>query len=175
MKKVLYFLLIIISVICITACAAESDNSSATTTADVTTELSTEPSVPESSTPQYQLDLLMESDLAACQTNHEISETYRNYAGKWEALMTEYYQAIQESGVSFRQIDLAEIVKAEQESWETYAETKSEFISGYYALYFQGGTAGGTATAQRVCELYKERALELYKYCTDFNIECTAP
>ncbi len=197
MKKILSILFIIMLMLSITACDAsdassesEESTTNLTTASSAETEPATEYRRPHpidletvTYNTDYDLDNLMVEELIACQSNVDIANTFGKYKDEWIKLIDEYYSAIQAYDNSKRfehlaspiNADLASLIKIEQEEWEANVETELRFIKDYNICLFGAGSGASPNFARMVCEFYRERALELYSYCTDFRIECTAP
>lgn len=174
MKRFVLLLLLVVSVISLCGCTEDGkDNETTYTPTQAETYVITDCEVPD---PLYNLDSMMEKDLGESQSNAEYSQVYAKYTDEWKKLIDEYYQALLNCDrPEWRGYYLPTIIEEQQTRWEEYAKAELEFIKDYNVCLFQTGSGAGPANAKRTCELYRERALQLYSYCKEFHLECTAP
>ena len=98
------------------------------------------------------------SCLDSAASNVESSQISYDYAEKWDAIAAEYYDGI----MGIANDDLKAALKADQETWEVYAQAKLELFFRYKEQQYWGGSVVPLLVAEEQYRMSRERALELH-------------
>ena len=123
-------------------------------------------------TKQYQLDIQMEKELDLCESNVELTDTYKKYSNKWNELGETYYSALLSSDETD---NFKAIIAKNEKNWNEYLDTRLSNQSDLLIGMYDGGTIVPIALSKYKLEMRREHTLELYKICIESYIIVESP
>ncbi|MGM9636197.1 MAG: hypothetical protein ACI3YE_08615 [Candidatus Avispirillum sp.] len=133
----------------------------------------------------YELDISYENEAKKTESDEDLAELNKRYANLWKSeadryleKLKKYYAEVKyndEFCIDFfgeeKIEDMFNKLIASQEDWEEYYENQTSFYKKYLAANHVADTDYSLEYYKYSMNLYRDRAIELYKMCSDNFIE----
>lgn len=132
------------------------------------------------STQIVELDYAYAEKIAAAKSNADAADINYEFSQKWENLADAYYQDIlgvadeleQEHDADIFGItggNLETVFLTSQDAWKAYAQIRINEQNAYLDANYAGGSIVSVLLSEFQCNLYRERAVELYNMYLNLN------